>query len=250
MKINKAIIIVNSVTMIRVIGTLIIPFMALILTPAQSVIYVSCLLLTDAIDGFLARRLNASTIFGSLLDQVADKILGIVILAVLARDYPIMLLPILTEILIIVVNTTAVSRGARESSSILGKIKTAFLALTIIAGFGAIYAAEIVSLIGPNNTYLANVLNYLEYNINTVMTGVAFISLGTGLMVVCDYYLRARSDIKKAQESGISTKNIKLKTGPELIEALFSPEYYQETKGLPLIKKLGVDKKRSNKKDK
>ena len=74
MKSKKAITIVNSITMIRVIGTFLMPFFAIILTPVGLIIYITCLLLTDALDGFLARTLNACTIFGSLLDQAADKL--------------------------------------------------------------------------------------------------------------------------------------------------------------------------------
>ena len=245
MKNKKAIYLVNGITMLRIIGALTIPFVNLFLSPTGLVIYIICLLLTDALDGFLAKRLKACTVFGSLLDQAADKILGITILAVLAVDYPVMLLPLFTEILIVVVNMAAVRKGATGDSTILGKIKTLFLGITIIGGFSAIYAREIMGMITdhtPLGVMLNNIFYYLDTNITTVMTGVAFISLGTGLMVVCDYYLRARNDIKKAKEKGLNSKDIKLKTGKELMEALFCPEYYQKNKNQPLIKKIGCSK--------
>ena len=96
MKNMKAKIFVNSITMVRVIGTLIMPFVSMIMTPSEVIFYIIILLLTDSIDGIMARRLNACTTFGALLDAVADKLLGIATLAVLPFTYPIMFLPIIT----------------------------------------------------------------------------------------------------------------------------------------------------------
>ena len=124
MKNMKAKIFVNSITMVRVIGTLIMPFVSMIMTPSEVIFYIIILLLTDSIDGIMARRLNACTTFGALLDAVADKLLGIATLAVLAFSYPIMFLPIITETLICLINTNGAANGGSTESSFLGKFKT------------------------------------------------------------------------------------------------------------------------------
>ena len=241
MKNMRTIYLVNGITLIRLLGTLTIPFMVKVLSPAGMVVYVSCLLLTDALDGFLARRLKAATLFGSLLDQFTDKLLAIVILAVLAISYPVMLFPIITELLIVLVGLIAGFKGAKGDSSILGKIKTVVLGITIVAGFSAIYAKEIVSLIGHHSLRLTEFLYYLDANIETIMTGIAFVSVGTGLMVVCDYYLKARNEIDRTKK-GFVTRRLKLKRGKELHEALFCPTFYEENKNISISEKLGTSR--------
>ena len=63
MKNKGAKIIVNSITMTRVIGTLLMPFISLLLSPGELIFYIIILLLTDSVDGIMARRLNSCTIF-------------------------------------------------------------------------------------------------------------------------------------------------------------------------------------------
>jgi CDP-diacylglycerol--glycerol-3-phosphate 3-phosphatidyltransferase len=55
---------------------------------------VAAVVLTDLLDGYLARRLNSITPFGQYLDPVADKIAILAGLALLAvyRDYPVWVL--------------------------------------------------------------------------------------------------------------------------------------------------------------
>ena len=245
MKNKKAIIIVNAITMSRVVGTFVLPFIFRYMAPITVVIYIMCLLLTDAVDGFLARKLNACTIFGSLSDQAADKLLGIATLAVLASGYPIMIFPILTEISIAIITTRGAVHGGAAESSILGKIKTLILGLIIVGGFCTVYASEIVRIFTKLKVspVLIDVFLKLEANGNDTMNSLAFIAVGAGVMVACDYWIKAKADIKTAKDSGLKPEEIKLKKGKELNYALFSEEYYQKTKKDPLIKKLGVPSK-------
>lgn len=249
MRNKKAIIIVNSVTMTRVIGTFILPFISLKLSPGELVIYVGLLLLTDAIDGLLARRLNASTVFGSVLDATADKLLGIACLAVLSQKYPIMLLPILTEAIITIINMRGAIGGSTTESSFLGKIKTWVLGLGIVLGFATIYINEII--VGVNNsTVLGSIiitfLENLAINQEIIMAIIASITVGAGIIVSCDYQNKVKIEMKKAADEGFAFNKLVLKQKKDLLYALFDEEYYQKTKGMPIAKKIGEIKNEKN----
>jgi len=249
MSIRGRIILVNGITMIRVIGTFAMPFLCHKLPPLWSVIYVIGLLLTDFFDGFLARKLKACTIFGSLLDQAADKLFGIACLAFLATRHWIMMLPIATEAIITLVTTKGGFSGGSVDSSILGKIKTFLLALIIITGFGVFYANEILAAVPDVGTFgiqINRLFNYLLTDTTQVMNSLAFAAVGTGIMVACDYAIRAHHDIKKQKNAGLVAEEYTLKKGKDLYDALFSPEYYEKMKKEPLIKKIGVVYKPDN----
>ncbi|MDD4705902.1 MAG: CDP-alcohol phosphatidyltransferase family protein [Bacilli bacterium] len=230
-------IIVNSITMIRVIGTFLLPVASVILSTWGLIIYLICLLLTDAIDGFLARKLNSSTLFGSLLDTIADKLLGIAALAVLTKYYYIMLLPIIIETLIMIINTRGALRGAITESSAIGKIKTWILGIAIVLGFLTISSPELINNL--NNNLLSTILNYINDNNYSIMNILASITAGAGLIVAYDYNNQIRKDTIKAKEKGFEIKNIKFKKKKELLFALFDTEFYINTRNEPLINKIG-----------
>ncbi|MEA2093777.1 MAG: CDP-diacylglycerol--glycerol-3-phosphate 3-phosphatidyltransferase, partial [Pseudomonadota bacterium] len=56
--------------------------------------------LTDWLDGYLARRLKQSSVFGAFLDPVADKLMVAVALVLLVQDNPTMLFTIPAAIII------------------------------------------------------------------------------------------------------------------------------------------------------
>ena len=116
-------ILVNSITFTRVIGTFLMPFVYKNLSPDNFIIYIVLLLLTDSIDGCLARRLKASTLFGALLDTLADKLLAFATIIVLANVYKTMWMPLILEVLITFINVNTGTKGAHIESSMLGKIK-------------------------------------------------------------------------------------------------------------------------------
>ena len=246
MKNKGSIIIVNSITMTRVIGTFILPFLSNRVSADTLIIYIMLLLLTDAIDGILARRLKASTIFGSILDATADKLLGIACLAVLAQSYPIMILPIVTETIITIINTRGALGGSNTESSRLGKAKTWVLGLAIVLGFGTVYAGNIIDGLNSSATTLISFLETVLAHQDGIMTAIGSITVGAGMIVAYDYQMRVRNEVKKATEDGFVLNKIVLKEGKDLMFALFDEEYYQKTRDIPLAKKLGVIKNEKN----
>lgn len=96
--------------------------------------------ITDALDGYLARRLKQATLFGAFLDPVADKLLVIAALVVLVYRYNSLwltvpaLVIISREVIVSALREWMAETRKRHSvlSNLLGKWKT-FLQLTAIA---------------------------------------------------------------------------------------------------------------------
>ena len=86
--------------------------------------------LTDALDGYLARRLNQTSAFGAFLDPVADKLMvcaALVVLVSLGRLGPFVALIIIgREITVSALREWMASMGAARSVAVnsLGKLKT------------------------------------------------------------------------------------------------------------------------------
>ena len=97
---------------------------------------------TDWVDGFIARRKNARTIKGMLLDQLADKVLAGVTLTLIGINFPYVLSLLAMEVAI---STTGLSRSGEagySGSTREGKWKTFFLSMTIILGLVAVAIPE------------------------------------------------------------------------------------------------------------
>jgi cardiolipin synthase len=65
----------NFLTLLRIV---LVPLLVILLINKaflKALVLFTCLGLTDALDGFLARVLNQQTILGSYLDPIADKVL-------------------------------------------------------------------------------------------------------------------------------------------------------------------------------
>ena len=96
--------------------------------------------ISDALDGYLARKLNQSSPFGAFIDPVADKLMVAAALIMIAEDYqnwyiavPAMIM-ISREIFISALREFMSSRGKRDivAVSTLGKYKTAAQMLGIM----------------------------------------------------------------------------------------------------------------------
>src|SRR6185369_16206407 len=130
----------NILTMMRIAA---IPLLAaLLMSPSRSAGFLAAALfavasITDWLDGYLARRMGIVTIFGKFLDPIADKL---IVMAALIMILPFnrvpawMVLVILgREIIITGLRGIASSEGIVISASDLGKFKTIFQIVAIIA---------------------------------------------------------------------------------------------------------------------
>ena len=127
--------IINFLTLIRVIGTIIlVPIYNNFGGFSAGILSLVCYL-TDSIDGILARHFKASTFFGALFDGTADKLFTIVNFIVLYLITPYALIPIIFELLIVLVQFIKYRRNLNIKSNIIGKFKVWILAMSVVATF-------------------------------------------------------------------------------------------------------------------
>lgn len=96
--------------------------------------------ITDALDGYLARRLNQSTPFGAFLDPVADKVMVVAACFILVEHYQSIwiTIPALTmiarEVVISALREWMAELGKRANVAVssMGKYKTAAQMLALI----------------------------------------------------------------------------------------------------------------------
>lgn len=193
-------ILVNTITGLRTMGTAAMIPIYLNFGFLGAGISAMILFITDFIDGYLARKLNAQTFFGSLLDGLSDKAFGIICLLLLSISNPLFLSVIATEILILYINYKSIERGNNAKSSIAGKIKTCLMGLSVVGSFFA-YAM-------PN---LKEVLHYANATsldkLLSVNPDIISTCLVTGL-VCADAYVIADYNKKAKKQDAIRKENI------------------------------------------
>ena len=241
MKKTCAKIFVNAITMTRIIGAFLMPNVSTKFTIDKLVIYIIILLLTDTPDGLLARKFNVCTLFGALLDALADKLLALATLIVLAKIFPIMWIPIGLELIITLINVNFASKGSNIESSMLGKVKTWILGVCTVLGFITAFTNEFINLFNNSNkisNVLISLLRIISKYSNQIMFIIAMIATISSLFVAIGYFKKHSMEIKS-----IDAKKYKLKTGNALKEALFDENFYTNTIGKSIVIRLGKEVK-------
>lgn len=91
--------------------------------------------LTDAVDGYIARKYNCISELGKDLDATSDKVFASSLLIAESFFNPIILFNLIFELIIGAINVKEKFTGATPRSLYIGKIKTCFLYPLIIVGF-------------------------------------------------------------------------------------------------------------------
>jgi CDP-diacylglycerol--glycerol-3-phosphate 3-phosphatidyltransferase len=132
--------------------------------------------ITDFLDGFIARRKNIVTVFGSFLDPIADKFLVIsALIMLLAMDRVnalVVLILVLREVYITALRLLAIEKGLSVPVGTLGKWKTA----TQMVGIPLLMAYDIpwginMPMLGTIAIYLASIFSLysaIEYSFGLV----------------------------------------------------------------------------------
>lgn len=181
----------NKLTLMRV---LLIPvFLVFFLIPQIPCHYLLAMLVfilasvTDALDGYLARKHDLVTNFGKFLDPLADKVLVMTALACFVDQQMIGVIPFLIimmrEFMVSGLRLVAANSGTVIAAGFWGKLKTAFTMVTIIAilvylSFAKDFGSFSLSCAGTIDTVCG-----------WILTGLVWIS--AGLTVISGWiYLR------------------------------------------------------------
>lgn len=156
---------VNFITTFRFLYTLILPLLEQKISNVAFLINIIVLFLTDSIDGILARRFKVQTLYGSIMDTIADKGLSIILMILLLGKIKILYAVLILEIIIAVISIYGIAKGNNIKSSMIGKFKMWLLSITIVFGFMNYFnttKAELV-YISAILTLIAQVLTIIGY---------------------------------------------------------------------------------------
>ncbi len=109
--------------------------------------------ITDFLDGKIARKYNYVSDFGVKLDAVCDKIFAMSLVIPAVFECYILLFNLILEIAISYTNLLSEAKGNHPRSTIIGKIKTTLLSITLIliyipkTDIIIIFVASIVTII-------------------------------------------------------------------------------------------------------
>ena len=142
---------------------------------------------SDAFDGFLARKLNATTELGKKLDPVSDKIyaLSLIMPSIILGNY-FMILTLFLEAIISGINVYSNHKHNKVYTEKIGKIKTIMLFPTMITGLFSTIYPKLLLLFLPSffistklqiesvKTYCKQLSNYNNINNNLIEKDTEF----------------------------------------------------------------------------
>jgi len=163
----------NILTFIRILSVPVIVLILLIRYEGNELIIFIIFILaavTDSLDGYLARKRRQITVFGKLLDPLADKLLivSVFICFVELGLVPAWMVVIIVsrEIAVTGFRALASSRGINISASVLGKVKMNSETITIaLLLLGERYLGKLYSIpqIGLYLVIVTAVVSSIEY---------------------------------------------------------------------------------------
>ena len=165
----------SIITSIRLIATILIPMFFILELPIVAIALAGIGSISDAVDGKLARKFNASSNFGAKLDAMCDKLfifsLGISLIT---------LLPVLSKILvsIMLINEANITRinmskifvHKKVKTTQIGRVKMVVLCVSLLLGFISsllpiLNIPTIISLLTAIGLQLSTMKSYKEQNL-------------------------------------------------------------------------------------
>lgn len=118
---------------------------------------------SDSIDGYLARRLDAYSKLGQYLDAISDKLyfLSLIIILLLNKKY-LIIIPFIMEIIISIINYLIIKKNKKVFTERVGKFKTTLFMITLILG---IISIKIYSFMYP---YIVFLVLTIYFHIETI----------------------------------------------------------------------------------
>lgn len=238
-------IMVNMITALRGIGgILLVPIFSIYGSIPATVWFIS-FMATDWIDGYLARKYEVSSFFGALLDGMFDKLFGIISFLLLASISPSYMIPLLFEVGILGYGLYSASKGNNVKSTIIGKAKMWFLAVSVLLGLlntDLLTLENLLQTINLNSVPLDNLVR-LEQVSKDSLIGMEALSLSS-------YVIKDKIEDKNNKEkTPLKVKDIKeviftkdKDIQKEIEYRLFDTKYYEENKDKPLSLLLTLKK--------
>ncbi len=230
-------IMVNLITALRGIGgILLVPIFSIYGSVPAAIWFIS-FMATDWIDGYLARKYEVSSFFGALLDGMFDKLFGIISFLLLASISPSYMIPLLFEAGILGYGLYSASKGNNVKSTIIGKTKMWFLAVSVLLGLlntDLLTLENLLQTINLNSVPLDN-LARLEQVSKESLIGMEALSLSSYVIKdkIEDKNNKEKTPLKvKDIKEVILTKDKDIKE--EIEYRLFDTKYYEENKDKPL----------------
>lgn len=199
-KFDKSIkIIVNLMTTSRIVFSFILLSIFNDINKVAFIFLLTSIFFTDFLDGFLARKFKVQTLYGSIMDTVADKVLSIVLLIPLLDKLFIYLLIMIGELSIAILNIIGKIMKKHTYSNNIGKFKMWVLSIIIILGYIYYYG------------YINNII---------VIIGSIF-TFCLQLYVIWLYYVYF-----KEQNINKNIKKYKINNYKDLLYVLFNTKYF------------------------
>lgn len=238
-------IMVNMITALRGIGgILLVPIFSIYGSIPAAVWFIS-FMATDWIDGYLARKYEVSSFFGALLDGMFDKLFGIISFLLLASISPSYMIPLLFEAGILGYGLYSASKGNNVKSTIIGKAKMWFLAVSVLLGLlntDLLTLENLLQTINLNSVPLDNLVR-LEQVSKDSLIGMEALSLSSYVIKdkIEDKNNKEKIPLKvKDMKKVIFTKDKDIQK--EIEYRLFDTKYYEENKDKPLSLLLTLKK--------
>lgn len=238
-------IMVNMITALRGIGgILLVPIFSIYGSIPATVWFIS-FMATDWIDGYLARKYEVSSFFGALLDGMFDKLFGIISFLLLASISPSYMIPLLFEAGILGYGLYSASKGNNVKSTIIGKAKMWFLAVSVLLGLlntDLLTLENLLQTINLNSVSLDNLVR-LEQVSKDSLIGMEALSLSSYVIKdkIEDKTNKEKTPLKvKDIKEAIFTKDKDIQKDIEY--RLFDTKYYEENKDKPLSLLLTLKK--------
>ena len=149
----------NVLTLIRIVLLPVIAWRYRIGDRASALIVYLAAMLTDVLDGWIARKTGRITSFGKLLDPIADKLSLLTLLALFVLDgqIPVWVLAVICakELLMVLGGAAALFNGIVASAQPIGKLTTLLFTVSILLRFigwkytadALMYAAAVMSIV-------------------------------------------------------------------------------------------------------
>ncbi len=137
----------NILTILRMILTPIIIVFGIFKQIYVVIILAIIAVITDFLDGYLARKWDVVSSFGAKLDTVADKLFAIGIVGCLITQFTILWVPFILEIILGATNLFYHFKSKKTETLMIGKFKMSFLFATVIVGILTTFSSHFTSIL-------------------------------------------------------------------------------------------------------